>query len=196
MNMPFIDLKTPYLNDKDEFLKAIESVLNSTEFIMGKEIGVLENALAKYCSIKHAIACSSGTDALLLSLMALDIGPEDEIITTPFTFIASAEVISFLKAKPVFVDIKEDDYTLDPNKLKRAITPKTKAIMPVSLYGQCPDMDEINEIAKIKSIPVIEDGAQSFGAEYKGKKSLSLSTIGCTSFFPSKPLGCYGDGGA
>lgn len=196
MNMPFIDLKTPYLNDKDEFLKAIESVLNSTEFIMGKEIGVLENALAKYCDTKHAIACSSGTDALLLSLMALDIGPEDEIITTPFTFIASAEVISFLKAKPVFVDIKEDDYTLDPNKLKRAITPKTKAIMPVSLYGQCADMDEINEIADKKSIPVIEDGAQSFGAEYKGKKSLSLSTIGCTSFFPSKPLGCYGDGGA
>lgn len=196
MQIPFIDLKTPYLEHKAEYLAAIESVLDSSQFIMGPEVSALEETLANYCQSKHAIACSSGTDALLLALMALDVGPGDEVITSPFTFIASAEVIAFLRATPVFVDINEDDYNLNPELLEAAITPKTKAIMPVSLYGQCADMDVINEIAKRHNIPVIEDGAQSFGATYKGKKSCNLSTIGCTSFFPSKPLGCYGDGGA
>jgi UDP-2-acetamido-2-deoxy-ribo-hexuluronate aminotransferase len=196
MQFPFIDLKTPYLQHKQEYLAAIENVLDSTQFIMGAEVKTFEENLAKYCGVKHAIACSSGTDSLLLALMALDIGPGDEVITSPFTFIATAEVIAFLRATPVFVDINEDDYNLNPDLLEAAITPKTKAIMPVSLYGQCADMDKINEIAARHNIPVVEDGAQSFGATYKGKKSGALSTIGCTSFFPSKPLGCYGDGGA
>ncbi|NLC28091.1 MAG: DegT/DnrJ/EryC1/StrS family aminotransferase [Campylobacteraceae bacterium] len=196
MKLPFIDLKTPYLNHKKEYLSAIESVLDSSQFIMGSEVLELEKNLANYCDVEHAIACSSGTDALLLSLMALDIGPGDEVITSPFTFIATAETIAFLKATPVFVDINEDDYGIDPALIETAITSKTKAIMPVSLYGQSPDMDTINAIAAKHNLPVIEDGAQSFGATYKGKKSCALSTIGCTSFFPSKPLGCYGDGGA
>ena len=196
MQLPFIDLKTPYLEHKAEYLAAIESVLDSSQFIMGPEVKAFEETLANYCDVKHAIACSSGTDALLLALMALDIGPGDEVITSPFTFIATAEMIAFLRATPVFVDINEDDYNMNPRLLEAAITPRTKAIMPVSLYGQCADMDAINEIAAAHNIPVIEDGAQSFGATYKGKKSGNLSTIGCTSFFPSKPLGCYGDGGA
>ena len=196
MQFPFIDLKTPYLEHKAEYLAAIESVLDSSQFILGPEVKALEDNLASFCGTSHAIACSSGTDALLLALMALDIGPGDEVITSVFTFIASAEVIAFLRATPVFVDINEDDYNLNPELLEAAITPKTKAIMPVSLYGQCANMDAINEIAARHNIPVIEDGAQSFGATYKGKKSCNLSTIGCTSFFPSKPLGCYGDGGA
>jgi UDP-2-acetamido-2-deoxy-ribo-hexuluronate aminotransferase len=163
---------------------------------MGKEVDALEAELAAYTGSKHAISCASGTDALLLALMALDIKAGDEVITTPFTFIATAEVIALLGAKPVFVDIDEQTYNIDPSKIEAAITPKTKAIMPVSLYGQCADMDEINAIAAKHNITVIEDAAQSFGAEYKGKKSCNLSKIGCTSFFPSKPLGCYGDGGA
>ncbi|MBE0496110.1 MAG: DegT/DnrJ/EryC1/StrS family aminotransferase [Campylobacterales bacterium] len=196
MKLPFIDLKSQYEAHKDEINQAVLNVLDSTQFIMGAEVKTLEDHLAKFCNTKHAIACSSGTDALLLALMAYDIGPGDEVITSPFTFIATAEVIAFLRATPVFVDIDPVSYNLDPALLEAAITPKTKAIMPVSLYGQCPDMDAINAIAQKHGIPVIEDGAQSFGATYKGKKSCALSTIGCTSFFPSKPLGCYGDGGA
>jgi len=145
---------------------------------------------------KHAIACSSGTDALLLALMALDIKAGDEVITTPFTFIATAEMIAFVGATPVFVDVDEKTYNIDASKIEEKITDKTKAIMPVSLFGQIADMDAINQIAKKHNIKVIEDAAQSFGAEYKGKKSCSLSDIGTTSFFPAKPLGCYGDGGA
>jgi UDP-2-acetamido-2-deoxy-ribo-hexuluronate aminotransferase len=196
MKLPFIDLKSQYEAHKDTINAAILNVLDSTQFIMGQEVKTLEEKLAHFCGTKHALTCSSGTDALLLALMAYDIGPGDEVITSPFTFIATAEVIAFLRATPVFVDIDPVSYNMNPSLLEAAITPKTKAIMPVSLYGQCPDMDAINAIAQKHGIPVIEDGAQSFGATYKGKKSCTLSTIGCTSFFPSKPLGCYGDGGA
>jgi UDP-2-acetamido-2-deoxy-ribo-hexuluronate aminotransferase len=163
---------------------------------MGPEVFKLEETLATYVGVKHCISVSSGTDGLLIAMMALGIEAGDEVITTPFTFIATGEMIALLGARPVFVDIDENTYNIDPNKIEEAITPKTKAIMPVSLYGQCADFDAINEIAKEHNIPVIEDGAQSFGATYKSKKSCALSTIGSTSFFPSKPLGCYGDGGA
>jgi UDP-2-acetamido-2-deoxy-ribo-hexuluronate aminotransferase len=159
-------------------------------------VSELETALARFIDVPHAIGVSSGTDALLIALMALDVGPGDEVITTPFSFFATAEVIALLGAKPVFVDIERDTYNLDANLIEAAITSKTKAIMPVSLYGQCADYDAINAIAARHHIPVIEDGAQSFGATYQGKYSGSLTTIGCTSFFPSKPLGGYGDGGA
>jgi UDP-2-acetamido-2-deoxy-ribo-hexuluronate aminotransferase len=164
---------------------------------MGPEVRELEERLQDYTGSKHCITVASGTEALLISLMALGIEPGDEIITTPFTFVATAETIVLLGAKPVFVDIEPDTCNIDASKIEAKITSRTKAIMPVSLYGQPADMDEINAIAaRHGNIPVIEDAAQSFGAEYKGKKSCNLSTIGCTSFFPSKPLGCYGDGGA
>ena len=196
MKINFIDLKAQYREYQAEIDKEVLEVFSSAQFIGGEKLNSLESNLAQYTGAKHAIGCSSGTDALLLSLMALDIGPGDEVITTPFTFIATAEVIAFLGAKSVFVDIDEESYNIDPSKIKNVVTDRTKAIMPVSLYGQCSDMDAINEIAKEFDIPVIEDACQSFGATYNGKKSCNLSTIGCTSFFPSKPLGAYGDGGA
>ncbi len=196
MKINFIDLQAQYKAYKNEIDAAIQEVISAANFIMGDEVKKLEEQLAEYIGAKYAISCASGTDALLLALMAIDIKPGDEVITTPFTFIASAEVISFLGAKPVFVDIDEKTYNISPIEIEKAITPKTKAIIPVCLYGQPADMDEINAIAKQHNIVVIEDAAQSFGAEYKGKKSCNLSEIGCTSFFPSKPLGCYGDGGA
>jgi UDP-2-acetamido-2-deoxy-ribo-hexuluronate aminotransferase len=172
-------------------------VLEHGQYIMGPEVHELEERLASYTGAKHCITVASGTEALLIGLMALGIGPGNEVITTPFTFVATAEVIVLLGATPVFVDVEPDTCNIDASKVEAAITPKTKAIMPVSLYGQPADMDEINAIAKRHgNIPVIEDAAQSFGASYKGVKSNNLSTIGCTSFFPSKPLGCYGDGGA
>lgn len=194
--MEFINLKAQYAAYKAEIDERVLSVFGSAAFIMGKEVEELEAAMSAYTGAKHAVSCASGTDALLLALMALDIGAGDEVITTPFTFIATAEVIALLGAKPVFVDIDEATYNIAPSKIEAAITDRTKAIIPVSLYGQCADMDEINAIAEKHGITVIEDAAQSFGAEYKGKKSCNLSRIGCTSFFPSKPLGCYGDGGA
>jgi UDP-2-acetamido-2-deoxy-ribo-hexuluronate aminotransferase len=163
---------------------------------MGPEIAELEDALAGYVGAGYCIAVGSGTDALLLALMAYEIGPGDEVITTPFTFIATGEVIALLGANPVFVDIDPKTYNIDPALIEAAITPNTKAIMPVSLYGQCADMDAINAIAARHELPVIEDAAQSFGALYKGRRSCALSTVSATSFFPSKPLGCYGDGGA
>lgn len=196
MKINFIDLKAQYQEYRSEIDKEVLEVFSSAQFIGGEKLNHLENALADYTGVKHAIGCSSGTDALLLSLMALDIGAGDEVITTPFTFIATAEVIALLGARSVFVDIEEESYNIDPSKIEAAITEKTKAIMPVSLYGQCADMDAINDIAKKYDLPVIEDACQSFGATYKGKRSCNLSTIGCTSFFPSKPLGAYGDGGA
>lgn len=196
MKINFIDLQAQYQAYKEEIDRAIGEVMASAQFIGGPKLQKLENNLATYTGAKHAIGCSSGTDALLLSLMALDIKPGDEVITTPFTFIATAEVIAFLGAKPVFVDIDESTYNIDPALIENAITEKTRAIMPVSLYGQCADMDAINAIAAKHDLPVIEDACQSFGAEYNGNKSCNLSTIGCTSFFPSKPLGAYGDGGA
>jgi UDP-2-acetamido-2-deoxy-ribo-hexuluronate aminotransferase len=192
--MEFIDLKTQYQRIKVSVDRRIQAVLDHGQYVMGPEIGLLEEALAARTGAKHCIACSSGTDALLLAMMAIDVGPGDEVATSPFSFFATAEIIALLGATPVFVDIDPVIYNLDPRLLKAAITARTKAILPVSLYGQCADMDLITQIAG--DIPVIEDGAQSFGATYKGRQSCNLSKIGCTSFFPSKPLGCYGDGGA
>lgn len=196
MKIPFIDLQAQYQAYKPEIDKAIQNVLNSSQYIMGPEVKKLEEGLSAYTGSKHAIACSSGTDALLIALMAMDIQPGDEVITTPFTFIATTEVVSILGAVPVFVDVEPDTLNINADKIEEKITAKTKAIIPVSLYGQVADMDEINAIAVKHNLIVIEDGAQSFGAKYKDKKSCNLSDFGCTSFFPSKPLGCYGDGGA
>ena len=197
MSIPFIDLKTQYQALRPQIQERINRVLEHGQYIMGSEVQELEEKLAAYTGAKHCITVASGTEALLISLMALGIKPGDEVITTPFTFVATAEVIVLLGAKPVFVDIEPDSCNIDASKIEEKITLKTKAIMPVSLYGQPADMDEINAIAaRHGNIPVVEDAAQSFGATYKGKKSCNLSTIGCTSFFPSKPLGCYGDGGA
>ncbi|PIQ42579.1 MAG: aminotransferase DegT [Gammaproteobacteria bacterium CG11_big_fil_rev_8_21_14_0_20_46_22] len=202
MNLPFVNLKGQYEYYRAEFDLAIQSVIDSTQFIMGGPVKTLESRLAQYCGVKHAIACGNGTDALQIALMAIGIQPGDEVITTPFTFIATAEVIALLGAKPVFVDIEEDTYLIDHRLIEEKITNKTRAIIPVSLYGLVPDMAAIDEVAKKSSerigqkIYVIEDAAQSFGASYQGKKSCALSDIACTSFFPTKPLGCYGDGGA
>lgn len=196
MNIDFANLNRQYLRYKDEIDKAIQNVIDSSAFIMGPDVYALEQELQAYTGSKHAITCSSGTDALLLAMMALDLQPGDEVITTPFTFIATAETIAFLGAVPVFVDIDKETYNIDASKIEEKITSKTKLIIPVSIYGQPADMDEINAIAKTYGLKVIEDAAQSFGAEYKGKKSCNLSDIGCTSFFPAKPLGCFGDGGA
>jgi len=196
MKINFIDLKTQYTNYKNEIDSEIAKVLESSQYIGGAKLETFETNLKNYVGSSHAIGCSSGTDALLLALMAIDLQPGDEVITTPFTFIATAEVIALLGAKPVFVDIEKESYNIDAAKIKAAITTKTKAIIPVSLYGQVADMDQINAIAAEHNLIVIEDGCQSFGATYKGKKSCNLSYIGCTSFFPSKPLGAYGDGGA
>ncbi len=193
----FIDLKAQYADLKSEIDARIQRVLNHGQYIMGPEVRELEERLEGYTQARHCVTVASGTEALLIGLMALGVGPGDEVITTPFTFVATAEVIALLGAVPVFVDVQPDTCNVDPALIEAAITPRTRAIMPVSLYGQVSDMDEINAIAvKHGNIPVIEDAAQSFGATYKGRKSCSLSTIGCTSFFPSKPLGCYGDGGA
>ncbi len=194
--MQFIDLKSQYARVEDEIQQRIRAVFEHGQFIMGPEISEFESKLAAYTGSKHCLTVSSGTDALLIALMAYGIGPGDEVITTPFTFIATAEVIALLRAKPVYVDIDPQTYNLDPRLIEAAITPNTKAIMPVSLYGQCADLDSINAIADRHGLPVIEDAAQSFGATYKGRRSCALSSIGCTSFFPSKPFGGYGDGGA
>lgn len=192
----FIDLKKQYAELRSAINTRIQNVLDHGQFIMGPEVKELEDRLMQFTGARHCITCASGTEALLIALMALDIKPDDEIITTPFTFVATAEVIALLGAKPVFVDVEPDTANIDASKIAAAITARTRAIMPVSLYGQTADMDEINIIAARHGLPVIEDAAQSFGATYKGRQSCNLSTIGCTSFFPSKPLGCYGDGGA
>ncbi|MBA2711055.1 MAG: DegT/DnrJ/EryC1/StrS family aminotransferase [Tatlockia sp.] len=194
--MQFIDLKKQYKLIETEVLQSIQAVLEHGQYIMGPEIPKLERQLADFIGVRHAIVNSSGTDALFMALLALDIKPGDEIITSPFSFFASAEVIALCHAKPVFVDIDPLTYNIDATKIAAVITQNTKAIMPVSLYGQCPDMVMINNIAKQYGLPVIEDAAQSFGATYNGVYSCALSTIGCTSFFPSKPLGGYGDAGA
>lgn len=197
MTISFIDLKTQYQALKPQIKARIDAVLEHGQYIMGPEVKELEDKLAAYTSAKHCITCASGTEALLMSLMALDVGPGDEIITTPFTFVATVEMIVLLGAKPVFVDVEPDTGNINADLVEASITHRTKAILPVSLYGQTADMDAINAIAaKNGNLPVIEDAAQSFGATYKGRQSCNLSTIGCTSFFPSKPLGCYGDGGA
>jgi UDP-2-acetamido-2-deoxy-ribo-hexuluronate aminotransferase len=194
--MEFIDLKTQYQRLKTEIDLGIQRVLDHAQYILGPEVAELEEKLAAYTGAKYCITVANGTDALQIAQMALGIGPGDEVITPGFTYIATAETVALLGAKPVYVDIDSRTYNLDPALLEAAITTRTKAIVPVSLYGQCADFDAINAIAAKYGIPVIEDAAQSFGAKYKGRKSCNLSTIACASFFPSKPLGCYGDGGA
>jgi UDP-2-acetamido-2-deoxy-ribo-hexuluronate aminotransferase len=194
--MDFIDLKTQYRRLKPSIDARLARVLEHGQFIMGPEIAQLEAVLAQYAGTRYCIAASSGTDTLMIAMMALGIGAGDEVITSPFTFIATGEMIALLGAKPVFVDIDARTYNIDPARIEAAITPRTRAIMPVSLYGQCADFAGINAVASAHGLPVIEDGAQSFGATYHGRRSCALSMIGSTSFFPSKPLGAYGDGGA
>lgn len=194
--MQFIDLAAQQARIKDKIDAGIQAVLSHGQYILGPEVSELEEKLAAFIGAKYCISCANGTDALQIAQMAFGIGPGDEVITPGFTYIATAETVALLGAKPVYVDVCPKTYNLDPQKLEAAITSKTKAIIPVSLYGQCADFDAINAIANKYGIPVIEDAAQSFGATYKGKQSCNLSTVSCTSFFPSKPLGCYGDGGA
>ncbi len=194
--MQFIDLVAQQSRIKEQLNAAIQKVLEHGHYILGPEVAELEKKLAEFTGAKHCISVANGTDALQIVQMAFGIGPGDEVITPGFTYIATAETVALLGAKPVYIDVCPKTYNLDPEKLEAAITPKTKAIIPVSLYGQCADYDAINAIAEKYGIPVIEDAAQSFGASYKGKRSCNLTTVACTSFFPSKPLGCYGDGGA
>lgn len=192
----FIDLKAQQVRLKDQIDAGIQNVLAHGQYILGPEVKELEEKLAAYVGAKYCITCANGTDALQIAQMAFGIGPGDEVITPGFTYIATAETVAILGATPVYVDVNPKTYNLDVEQLEAAITPRTKAIIPVSLYGQCADFDAINAVAAKYDIPVIEDAAQSFGASYKGRKSCNLSTVACTSFFPSKPLGCYGDGGA
>jgi UDP-2-acetamido-2-deoxy-ribo-hexuluronate aminotransferase len=194
--MQFTDLKSQYAALKTGIDSRIQRVLDHGQYIMGPEVAELEAALAEFTGARHCITVASGTEALLIALMALALKPGDEVITTPFTFAATAEVIVLLGGVPVYVDVEADTCNIDPTLIEAAITPRTRAIMPVSLYGQCADMAAINDVATRHGLPVIEDAAQSFGASYRGQRSGHLSTLGCTSFFPSKPLGCYGDGGA
>ena len=196
MKIDFANLQLQYQAYKKEIDKNIQNVLDKSNYILGEEVQTLEYELQKFTGAKYAITCSSGTDALLLALMAIDIQPGDEVITTPFTWISTGEMIALLKAKPVFVDIEPDTYNIDANLIEKAITKKTKAIMPVSLYGQPADMGKIQAIADTHNLKVIIDGAQSFGSKYNDKTDSNLGDISTTSFFPSKPLGCYGDGGA
>jgi UDP-2-acetamido-2-deoxy-ribo-hexuluronate aminotransferase len=194
--MQFIDLHEQYRHYQSDIDARMRAVLDHGQFIMGPEIGELETALADFAGVKHAITVASGTDSLEIALRALEIGPGDEVITVPFTWISSAEAIGLVGATPVFVDIDPVGFNIDTTKLEAAITPRTKAIMPVSLFGQMPDYAGINRIAAKHNLPVLEDGAQSFGASQHGCKSCAVTTIGSTSFFPAKPLGCFGDGGA
>lgn len=196
MKIDFANLQLQYQTYKHEIDSNIQKILNKSNYILGEEVQILEQELQKFTGAKYAITCSSGTDALLLALMAIDIKPDDEVITTPFTWISTGEMIALLKAKPVFVDIETDTYNLNANLIEAAITKKTKAIMPVSLYGQPADIDAILSIAKKYDLKVIIDGAQSFGSTFNNKTDSTLGDISTTSFFPSKPLGCYGDGGA
>ncbi|GJL81741.1 MAG: hypothetical protein DHS20C01_13750 [marine bacterium B5-7] len=194
--IPFIDLARQQRRIRSSVEEGLFGVLAHGRYIGGPEIDTLEAQLAEYVGVRHAIAVSNGTDALLIAMLALDIGAGDEVITSPFTFAATGEMIRLLGARAVYVDIDRQTYNLDASQLAAAITERTRAIMPVSLYGQCADMDAINDIAHRHNTAVIEDGAQSFGATYKGRRSCGVSDIGCTSFFPSKPLGGYGDSGA
>jgi len=195
MKIDFANLQLQYQTYKDKIDSNLQQVLNKSNYILGEEVDILEKELQNFTGVKYAISCSSGTDALLLAMMAMDIQPGDEIITTPFTWISTAEMMALIKAKPIFVDIESDTYNIDANLIEAAITKKTKAIMPVSLYGQPADIDAIQAIADKYNLKVIIDGAQSFGSTYSNKTDSNLGDISTTSFFPSKPLGCYGDGG-
>lgn len=194
--MEFIDLKTQYQRLKADIDARIQRVLDHGQYILGPEVAELEEQLATYTGARHCISVANGTDALQIALMAVGVGPGDEVITPGFTYVATAETVALLGARPVYVDIDPHTYNIAPALIEAALTPRTRAILPVSLYGQCADLDAINAIAARHGAVVIEDAAQSFGAIYKGRRSCNLSTIACTSFFPSKPLGCYGDGGA
>ena len=196
MKVPFLDLKRQYAQLKEQLDEAVQGVIDSQMFILGSSVSKFEEELAEYCGTKFAVGCSSGTDALILSLLAAGIGKGDEVITSPFTFFATAEAIIRVGAKPVFVDIREDTYNIDPDRVVEAITPSTKAIMPVHIFGQCADMTAVLEIANEHGLIVIEDAAQAIGAEWNGKKAGSMGNFGCFSFFPAKNLGCFGDGGA
>ncbi|MDD5570523.1 MAG: DegT/DnrJ/EryC1/StrS family aminotransferase [Bacteroidales bacterium] len=196
-----VDLGSQYEKIKDEINASVQNVIDSTAFINGTEVKLFQEALEKYLDVKNVIPCANGTDALQVSMMALDLKPGDEVITTSFTFIATAEVIALLKLTPVLVDVEPDTFNIDPKAIEKAITPKTKAIVPVHLFGQCADMDAINEIAEKHNLYIIEDACQAIGAEYifkngTKKKAGTIGNLGCVSFFPSKNLGCYGDGGA
>lgn len=195
LKFEFCDLKKQYLSLEKEMDQAIKKVLLSSKFINGPELAELEKRLAEYCGVKHAVGLASGTDALLVPLMAMGLKSGDEVITTPFTFIATAEVVSLLGARPVFADIDEKTYNIDPALIEKKITPRTRAIIPVHLYGQTADMDAIMAVAKKHNLIVIEDACQAIGAEYKGKRACSMGDFGALSFFPAKNLGCYGDGG-
>ena len=194
--MKFIDLDTQYNKIESNLKRRFEAVFNHKQFINGPEVAALEVALAEYVGVNHCITTANGSDSLFLALMALGIGNGDEVITSPFTYVATAEMIQLIGATPVFVDIDDDTFNIDPSKIESKINRSTKAIMPVSIFGQCADFNKILSVAKKHQLFVIEDGAQSFGASLGDRKSCSFGDIGCTSFFPTKPLGCYGDGGA
>ncbi|RME73442.1 MAG: DegT/DnrJ/EryC1/StrS family aminotransferase [Chloroflexi bacterium] len=196
MNVPLLDLKPQYAALKDEIQAAINRVCESQRFIMGPEVSGLEEELAAYCGVEYAIGVSSGTDALLLALMAAGVGPGDEVITTPYTFFATAGSIARLGARAVFVDIQSETFNIDPAGIEARLTPRTRAIIPVHLFGQCADMDPILQVAQKHNLYVIEDAAQAIGSEYKGRRAGSMGHVGCFSFFPSKNLGAFGDGGA
>jgi dTDP-4-amino-4,6-dideoxygalactose transaminase len=195
MSIQMVDLVSQYRKIKPEIDEAIHRVLDSGQFILGKEVGEFEAAAASYLGVKHAVGCASGTDALQVAMMALGIGPGDEVITTPFTFVATTETVVLLGAKPVYVDIDPKTFNIDPSMIEAAMTKRTKAILPVHLYGQPADMDPIVEVASKHGLPIIEDAAQAIGAEYKGRKLGGIGTVGCISFFPSKNLGAFGDAG-
>ena len=194
--MPFTDLKAQYTALRQSIQERMQRVLDHGQYIMGPEVKELEDRLAAYVGTRHCISVASGTEALLIAMMGSGIGRGDEVITSPFTFAATAEMIVLLGATPVFVDVEADTCNIDASRIEAAVTPRTRAILPVSLYGQVADMAAINAVAARHGLVVIEDAAQSFGASYQGRRSCGLSTWGATSFFPSKPLGCYGDGGA
>jgi dTDP-4-amino-4,6-dideoxygalactose transaminase len=195
MKVPLLDLRAQFQAIREDVMAAVERVFESQYFILGPEVETFERDAAEYCQVKHAIGCGSGSDALLLSLMALGVGPGDEVVTVSFTFFATASAITRLGARPVFVDISPDDFNIVPDLVERAITPRTKAILPVHLFGQCAEMDAIREIAERHDLPIVEDAAQAIGAEYRKQRAGAMGAIGCFSFFPSKNLGGAGEGG-
>jgi dTDP-4-amino-4,6-dideoxygalactose transaminase len=195
MTVPFVDLKQQYLSIKDEVLVAVAGVFESTQFVLGKEVAAFEEEFASYSGARYGVAVNSGTSALHLALLAAGVGPGDEVITVPFTFVATTAAVWYTGAKPVFVDVDPESYCMDPARIEEAITPRTKAILPVHLYGQAADMDAISAIARRHGLPVIEDAAQAHGAEYRGRRCGSIGEMGCFSFYPGKNLGAYGEGG-
>src|SRR5579883_3031099 len=193
--VPALDLKAQYQSIRDEIDRVVREVVESQYFILGPEVAGLEAEVASYCGVEHGIGCASGSDALLLPLLALEVGPGDEVVTTPYSFFATAGAIWRTGAKPVFVDIEPDTFNIDPSRLEEAITPRTKVIIPVHLYGQAAEMDAINEIAERHGLTVLEDAAQAIGAGYKGRRAGGLGHVAAFSFYPSKNLGGFGDAG-